>query len=44
MGVELISILTAVVAVGVAFAELILTSGRGLREEMARRRRGCEKT
>ena len=36
MSVELISILTAVVAVGVALAGLILTNGRGLREEMAR--------
>ncbi len=36
MSVELISILTAVVAVGVALAGLILTSSRGLREEMAR--------
>ncbi|MCY4586417.1 MAG: hypothetical protein OXB98_10320 [Bryobacterales bacterium] len=36
MSVELISILTAVVAVGVALAGLILTSGRGLREEIAR--------
>ena len=36
MSVEPISILTAVVAVGVALAGLILTSSRGLREEMAR--------
>lgn len=36
MSVELISILTAVVAVGVALAGLILTSSHGLREDMAR--------
>lgn len=36
MSVELISILTAVVAVGVALAGLILTSSRGLREDITR--------
>ena len=34
MSVELISILTAIVAVGVALAGVILTSSRGLRQDM----------
>ena len=34
MSVELISILTAIVAVGVALAGVILTSVRGLRQDM----------
>ena len=36
MSVELISILTAIVAVGVALAGVILASNRGLRQDMAR--------
>ena len=36
MSVELISILTAIVAVGVALAGVILASSRGLRQDMAR--------
>ncbi len=36
MSVELISILTAIVAVGVALAGVILTSSRGLRQDMMR--------
>ena len=36
MSVELISILTAIVAVGVALAGVILTSSRGLRQDMER--------
>ena len=35
MSVELISILTAIVAVGVALAGVILASSRGLRQDMA---------
>ncbi len=35
MNVELVSILTAIVAVGVALAGVILTSNRGLRQDMA---------
>ena len=46
MSVELISVLIAVLAIGVAQSGLILTSNRGLREDMAWPgwRRGCEKT
>ena len=36
MSVELISVLIAVLAIGVAQSGLILTSNRGLREDMAR--------
>lgn len=36
MSIELISILTAIVAVGVALAGVILASSRGLRQDMAR--------
>ena len=36
MSVELISILTAIVAVGVALAGVILASSRGLRQDMVR--------
>ena len=36
MSVELISVLVAVLAIGVAQSGLILTSNRGLREDMAR--------
>ena len=35
MSVELISVLIAVLAIGVAQSGLILTSNRGLREDMA---------
>ena len=46
MSVELISVLIAVLAVGATLGGLILTSNRGLREDMAWPgwRRGCEKT
>ena len=45
MSVELISVLIAVLAIGVAQSGLILTSNRGLREDMGPEwRRGCEKT
>ena len=36
MSVELISVLVAVLAIGVAQSGLILTSNRGLRQDMAR--------
>ena len=36
MSVELISVLIAVLAIGATLAGLILTSNRGLREDMAR--------
>jgi Fe2+ transport system protein B len=36
MSIELISILTAIVAVGVALAGVILAGSRGLRQDMAR--------
>ena len=36
MSVEIISVLIAVLAVGVTLAGLILTSNRGLRQDMAR--------
>ena len=36
MSIELISILTAIVAVGVALAGVTLASSRGLRQDMAR--------
>ena len=36
MSVELIGILTAIVAVGVTLAGVILTSSRGLRQDMGR--------
>ena len=34
MSVELVSVLVAVLAIGVALAGLILTSNRGLRQDM----------
>ena len=36
--------LIAIVAVGAALAGLILTSSRGLRQDMAQLRRTCERT
>ena len=39
MSVELISVLLAVLAIGATLAGLILTSNRGLREDMAQWRR-----
>ena len=39
MSVELISVLVAVLAIGAALAGLILTSNRGLRQDMAQLRR-----
>ena len=36
MSVELISVLVAVLAIGATLAGLILTSNRGLRQDMAR--------
>ena len=48
MSVELISVLVAVLAIGATLAGLILTSNRGLRQDirqdMARWKRGCERT
>ena len=45
MSVELISVLVAVLAMGVTLAGLILTSSRGLRQDMAQQdMRGCERT
>ena len=39
MSVELISVLVAVLAIGVTLAGVILTSNRGLRQDMAQLRR-----
>ena len=43
MSVELISVLIAVLAVGATLARVILTSSRGLRQDMARMTQRCQR-